>query len=78
MSARHIFGLVIFAALAAALYWFWEEGLVMVQRELRPWPQLRTAWGEFGLMIVLAAALLVLSGVQWLWDKLPGGGHADD
>ena len=77
MTTRHLFGLVIFALLAAGLYWFWQDGLTLVQRELRPWPQLRTAWNEFGRMIVLLVALLVLGGAQWLWDKIPAAGGGD-
>ena len=78
MSPRHIIGLIITAVLALALYWFWQDGHGLVQQQLRPWPMLRTAWGEFGLMIVFLVTCLLLGGAQWVWDKFPNPSGEDD
>ena len=75
MTPRHIFGLIIATLLTLALYWFWEEGLSMVQRQLRPYPALRASWAEFGPLIMLLAACLLLGAAQWVWDKLPAKQH---
>ncbi len=75
MTVRHIFGLIVFALLAIGLYWFWDQGLSLVQAQLRGWPLFRSTWAEFGLLTVLFVACALLGGVQWLWDKLPGGDH---
>lgn len=71
MNLRHIFGLVLFTLLSLALYWFWQEGLTLVQAQLRGWPLLRSTWAEFGLITTFLMACFLLGGVQWLWDKLP-------
>jgi hypothetical protein len=72
MTIRHLFGLGISALLALALYWFWQEGLTLVQAQLRGWPLLRSTWAEFGLMTTFFVTCLLLGFAQWLWDKLPG------
>ena len=77
MSPRHIIGLIIFTVLALALYWFWDEGHRMVQQQLRPWPMLRTAWGEFALLITFFVTCLLLGFAQWVWDKFPNPGGDD-
>ena len=73
-SVRHIAGLFVSATLAMVLYWFWEDGLGLVQRELRGYPALRNSWGEFGPLLMLLFACLVLGVAQWIWDKLPSSG----
>ena len=71
-SVRHLGGLVLAAALAALLYWVWQDGLTMVQRSLRRMPMLRAIWAEFSPLIMLAFTCLILTLMQVLWDKLPG------
>ncbi|MGI9364996.1 MAG: hypothetical protein ACR2O8_07420 [Rhizobiaceae bacterium] len=73
LSVRHMVGLVISAVLAALLYWIWEDGLGLVQRQLRGYPIVRSSWGEFGPLIMLLFACLVLGLAQWIWDKIPSG-----
>lgn len=71
--ARHIAGLVVVTLLVLLLYWFWQDGQVLVRRSLRSWPALRTIWSEFSLLISFFIACVVLGTVQKLWDMLPSG-----
>ena len=75
MNVRHLFGLLVFALLALALYWFWQDGLRLVQAQLRGWPLLRSTWAEFGLITTFFAACVLLGVAQWLWDKIPHHGQ---
>ena len=77
MTLRHIFGLILFALLAYAVYWFWQDGLTLVQRQLRGWPLLRSTWSEFGLMTTFFVACLLFGFAQWIWDKFPKGGGGE-
>lgn len=78
LSVRHMIGLVTSAALVALLYWFWEDGLGLVQRQLRGYPFARSSWGEFGPLIMLLFACLVLGLAQWVWDKIPASNGSGD
>lgn len=65
---RHLFGFLVAALLAAALYagWVWEADLVK-----------KTPFADFRILLALVAGFVFLSLAQWVHDRLPGGDAAD-
>lgn len=67
-KVRHTFGLAIFLGLIAAACWIWVSYPQLGRLELlRPWRAELTSWRLPILALLLFA---MLSGLQWLWEKL--------
>ncbi|MBX2853873.1 MAG: hypothetical protein KTR21_02735 [Rhodobacteraceae bacterium] len=69
--ARHLLGLALVMALAAAGYWAWTQ--VGGWLRIPPFRDLRIALTDLRLPLQVLAAFLVVSGADWVWRKLfPG------
>ena len=61
LSFGHIFGLIVAAAMTAAVYFGWDWVGQITKK---------TVFFEYRLLILVVAAFLILSVLQWLWDKV--------
>lgn len=70
---RHCAGLLLVGGLIGLFYYGWEFGLPEGEKSLRGLRLFGKAYPEFATLFAVFAAYGVMSLVQWLWDKVPGG-----
>ncbi|WP_350335381.1 hypothetical protein [Coralliovum pocilloporae] len=72
---RHGVGLGIAALLIGLIYYGWDTGLPMFERELRGLRLFGKNYPELATLLAVFGAYGLMSFAQWLWDKVPGGDH---